>query len=109
MAAGTAVPSIWDRLRQRRYGGIVRTRAVNDCGQCTWRDERKRREKPNVPFHLAFTLCDLAERLDAARCDIVDPGASLGYGEENRVPGLLFERRPGLGLMQNSLDGSERF
>jgi hypothetical protein len=28
---------------------------------------------------------------------------SLGDGEENGVPGLSFERRLGLGLMQNSL------
>jgi hypothetical protein len=61
-----------------------------------------------VPFHLAFTLRDLGERLNAARNDIVDPGTCLGYGEENGVPGLLFERRLGLGLMQNSLDGRER-
>ena len=61
-----------------------------------------------MPFHLAFTLRDLGERPNAARCDIVDPGARLGYGEENSVPGLLFEHRLGLGLMQNSFDGSER-
>jgi hypothetical protein len=28
-AVRTAIPSIWHRLRQRRHGGIVRTRAVN--------------------------------------------------------------------------------
>jgi hypothetical protein len=61
-------------------------------------DERKWREKADVPFHLAFTLRDLGERANAARCDIVDPGACLGYGEENRVPGFLFERRLGLEL-----------
>jgi hypothetical protein len=86
----------------------VRTGAVDDRGQCTWRDERKWREKANVPFDLAFTLCNLGERLNAARCDIVDPGSRLGYGEENRPPGLLFERRLGLRLMQDSLDGRER-
>ena len=102
------VPSIWHRLRKRRHGGIVRTGPVNDRGQCTWRDERKWRQKANVPFHLAFTLRDLGERPNAARCDIVDPGARLGYGEENRVPGLLFERRLGPGLMQDSFDGRER-
>src|SRR5262249_12164522 len=52
--------------------------------------------------HLTF-----CERPNAARCDIVDPGTRLGYGKENSVPGLLFERRLGLGLMHNSLDGSE--
>ncbi len=70
LAVGTVVPSIWDRLRKRRHSGIVRTRAVNDRGQCTWRDERKWREKANVPFHLAFTLCDIGERTNAARCVI---------------------------------------
>jgi hypothetical protein len=87
----------------------VWTRAVNDRGQYTWRDERKRREKANVPFHPAVTVRDLGERLNAARYEVVDPGAGLGYGEENGVPGLLFERWLGLGLMQNSLDGSERW
>jgi hypothetical protein len=53
---------------------------------------------------LAFTRRDLGKRPNAARCDIVDPRARLGYGEENGGPGLLFERRLGLGLMQN-LDG----
>jgi hypothetical protein len=61
-----------------------------------------------VPFHFAFALGDLVERSNAAQCEIVNPGARLGYGEENRVPGLLFERQLGLGLMQNSLDGRER-
>ena len=61
LAVRTAVPSIWDCLRKRRDGGIVRSRAVNDRGQCMWRDERKRREKANVPFDLAFTLCNLGE------------------------------------------------
>ena len=70
LAVRTVVPSIRHRLRQRRYGGIARTRAVNDRGQCTWRDERKRREKPNVPFHLTFTLGELGERLNANRCKI---------------------------------------
>jgi hypothetical protein len=36
------------RLGKRRHGGIVRSRAVDDRGQCTWRDERKRGEKANV-------------------------------------------------------------
>jgi hypothetical protein len=61
LAGRTAVPSIWHRLRKRRHGGIVRAGPVNDRGQCTWRDERKWREKANVPFHLAFTLRDLGE------------------------------------------------
>ena len=68
----------------------MRAGPVNDRGQCTWRDERKWREKANVPFHLAFTLRDLGERMNVARCDTVDPGARLGYGEENRVPSLSF-------------------
>jgi hypothetical protein len=51
-----------------------------------------------LPFHFAFALGNLADRLNAARWDIVDPGARLGYGEENRVPGFLFERRFGFGL-----------
>jgi hypothetical protein len=36
-------------LKRLCYGGIVRTRAVNDRGQCTWRDERERRQEANVP------------------------------------------------------------
>jgi hypothetical protein len=60
-------------LGQRRHGGVVRTPAVGDRGQCTWRDERKWRQKANVPFHLAFTLRDLGERLNTAQCDIVEP------------------------------------
>jgi hypothetical protein len=59
-----------------------------------------------VPFHLSLALCDLGERLNANRCKIVDPGAGLRYGEENRVPGL--EHWLGLGLMQDSLNGRER-
>jgi hypothetical protein len=109
LAGRTAVPSIWHRLRKRRHGGIVRAGPVNDRGQCTWRDERKWREKANVPFHLAFTLGDLVERLNAARYDVVDPGARLGRGEENYVPGFLFERRLSLGPMQNPFDRSERW
>ena len=109
ISARIAVPSIWHRLRQRRHRGIVRARAVDDRGQCTWRDERKRCEKANVPFDLAFTLRDLCERANAAQCDIVDPGTRLGYGEENRVRGLPFERRLGLGLMENSFDGGKRW
>jgi hypothetical protein len=33
-------------------------------------------------------------------CKAVDPGARLGYGEENRVPGFWFERRLGLPVQQ---------
>jgi hypothetical protein len=80
LAGRIAVPSTSHRLRKRRHGGIVRAGPVNDRGQGTWRDERKRREKADVSFHLAFTLRDLGERANAARCDIVDPGARLGYG-----------------------------
>jgi hypothetical protein len=54
------------RLRKRRHRGIVRTTSIDDRGQCTWRDERKRRKKANVPFHFAFALRDLGERLNAA-------------------------------------------
>jgi hypothetical protein len=68
---------MWHRLRKRRYGGIVRTSAVNDRGQCAWRDERERHQKTNVPFHLAFTRRDPGERLNAAGYDIADPGARL--------------------------------
>jgi hypothetical protein len=50
----------------RRHGGIVRTRAANDRGQCTWRDESQWRQKANVPFDLAFTLGDFGERPHAA-------------------------------------------
>jgi len=57
-----------------------------------------------VPFHLAFALRDLGERPNAARCDIVYPGARLGYGEENRVSGFLFERRLSLGLIGHFRD-----
>jgi hypothetical protein len=81
----------------------VRTRAVDDRSQCAWWDECKWREQANVPFHLAFALRDLSERLNAARNNIVDPGSRLGYGEENSALGLLFEGRLGLGPMQNSL------
>jgi hypothetical protein len=35
-----------------------------------------------VPLHLAFTFRDLVERLNAARYEVVDPGARLRYGEE---------------------------
>jgi hypothetical protein len=84
----TAVPSIGHRLRKRRHGSVVPTGPVNDRGQCTWLDERERRQEANVPFYLAFTLRDLGERSNAARCEIVDPGARLGYGEENSVPEL---------------------
>ena len=58
-----------------------------------------------MPFHLAFTLSDLGERLNAARCEVIDPRPRLRYGEKNCVAGLLFERRLGFGLMQDSLDG----
>jgi hypothetical protein len=64
----------------------VWTGPVNDRGQCTWRDERKWCEKANVPFHLAFTLRDLGERPNAARCDIVDPGARPRSGSGRTRP-----------------------
>jgi hypothetical protein len=54
----------------------------------------------------AFRPCLHAPR--SRRTTILDPGARLGDGEENRVPGLRFERRLGLGLIQNSLNGRER-
>jgi hypothetical protein len=38
---------------QARHGGIVSTRAINDRGQSTWRNERKWRQKANVPFQPA--------------------------------------------------------
>jgi hypothetical protein len=66
MVGRTAVPSIRHRVCERCHGGITRTGPLHDCCQCTWRDERKRREKANVPFHFAFTLRDLGERLNAA-------------------------------------------
>ena len=62
LAVRTAIPSIWHAGAGGRHGGIVRTTAIDERGQCTWRDERKWREKANVPFHLAFTLRDLGER-----------------------------------------------
>jgi hypothetical protein len=43
------------------------------------RYEREWRQKANVPFNLSFTLRDLGERPNAARWDIVDPRARLGY------------------------------
>jgi hypothetical protein len=46
--------------------------------------------------------------MNASGVDIIDPGTRLGYGKENSVPGLLFEGRLGLRLMQNSFDGSKR-
>jgi N-formylglutamate amidohydrolase len=92
LAARIAVPSVWHRLRKRCHGGIVRAGPVNDRGQCTWRHERKWCQKANVPFHLAFTFRDLVERLNAARYEIVDPSARLGYGEENGVPGFWLKR-----------------
>jgi hypothetical protein len=55
-----------------------------------WGDERKWRDEADVPFHLAFTRRNLGERPNAARCDFVDPGTRLGYGEENSVPGFFF-------------------
>jgi hypothetical protein len=51
----------------------VRTTSVDDRCQCIWRDERKWSEKANVSFHLAFALCDLGKRLNAARYEVVDP------------------------------------
>jgi hypothetical protein len=60
-----------------------------------------------LPSRSAFR--DLVERLNAAHCDVVDPGARLGYGEENSVARLSFEGRLGLGPMQNSFDRSERW
>jgi hypothetical protein len=49
-----------------------------------------------LPSRSAFR--DLVERLNAAHCDVVDPGARLS-----------FEGRLGLGPMQNSFDRSERW
>jgi hypothetical protein len=97
------------RMRKCRHGGIMRASPVNDRGQSAWQHERERREKANVPFEVAFALRDLGERPNAARCEIVDPGARFGYGEENRVLAFLFERRFGFGPMQNSLDGRKRW
>jgi hypothetical protein len=81
------VPSIWHRLRKRGHGGIVRTRAVDDRGQRARRDERKWREEANVPFHLAFTLRDLGERLNAARKDIAGPRALMSDFEREGLGG----------------------
>ena len=36
-----------------------------------------------MPFHLAFTRYDLGERMNAARCEIVDPGARLSTQGEH--------------------------
>jgi hypothetical protein len=41
---------MWHRLGKRRYGGIVRTRAVDYRGQYAWRDERERYQTANLPF-----------------------------------------------------------
>jgi hypothetical protein len=57
------------------------------------------REKANVPSHLSLAL--LRSRRTIER--IVDPGSRLGYGKENCVARLLFERRLGLGFMQDCL------
>jgi hypothetical protein len=96
-----------DRLRKRRQGDIARTASVEDCGQSTWRDERKRRKKANVPFHFALALCDLGERLNAVRYEVVDPGARLGDGEENRAcrssVGLALRRGEPTGNRQRSI------
>ena len=60
-----------------------------------------------MSFDLSFALRDLGERSNAARCEVLDPGARLGNGEENSVPGLRFERRLGSRLMQNAFDGND--
>jgi hypothetical protein len=57
-----------------------------------------------VPFDFAFAPGDLGERLNAARCDAVDPGARLGYGAENSILGLSFQQGFGLEPMQDSFD-----
>ena len=69
-------------------------------------DERKWYQKTNVAFDLAFTLGDLGERANSARCEVIDPGARLGCGEKNRIAGLPFKRWLGLGLMQKSRKGT---
>jgi hypothetical protein len=69
--------------------------------------------RPSDMRQVAFVVhahnCPLLTALDAARREVVDPRPSLGYGEENRVAGLLFEGRLGFGLMQDTFDGSERW
>jgi hypothetical protein len=47
-----------------------------------------------------------SKRLNAARYEVVDPRPRLGYGEENSVPGLLFEG--GKSLKQRRLSASNR-
>jgi hypothetical protein len=61
-----------------------------------------------VPFDLSLALRDLSERSNPTRCEVLDPAARFGYGEENGVAGLWLERRLDVGLMQNALDRMER-
>jgi hypothetical protein len=48
IAPPAPAPSRWHRVDP----------CLDDRGQCTWRDERKWRQKANVPFHLALALRD---------------------------------------------------
>jgi hypothetical protein len=50
-----------------------------------------------VSFNFSFLLSELGERLNSTGGEVIDPGAGLGNGENNSVPGLLLERRRGRG------------
>jgi hypothetical protein len=44
-------------------------------------------------FDLSLTLRNLGERSNATRCEVLDPAARLGDGEEDGVACLWLERR----------------
>jgi hypothetical protein len=75
--------------RQGRGPDCASAVTVASCGPMCLADECKWRQKANVPFDFAFTHSDLDKRANATRCEVVDPGARLGYGEENGVPDLV--------------------
>ena len=78
--------------------------AANVCGGMNASGVRRRMCRSTLPSRSAISSNDRTR--PNARSSIQD--ARLGYGEENSVSGLSFQRRLGLGLMQNSFDGRER-
>jgi hypothetical protein len=79
--------------------------AANVRGEMNASGARRRMCLSTFPSRSAISANDRTRTRPDAISSIQ---ARVGYGEENRVSGLLFERGPGLGLMQNALDGRER-
>src|SRR5262249_27462371 len=101
------LPQERHRSRERCHRNILSKSPVRNRCQEPGRHERKRGQKTNVPFDLSLASRNLGKRPNTTGCKIVNPEASLGYGQKDGIASFRLECRLLVGLMQHAFDRNE--